>query len=195
VPQIPYFRNVVKKLATSLLIFLLFFNWYGYRLLIAYWQGAAEQRLLARLDGEDYDEASLISIKFPAAGLSYSNASTTFERIDGEIILGDAAYKYVKRRIINDSIELLCIRNAEVMRLREARDDFFQKINDFFHFPHSGNNGGRNDIQKIYSPVALLFRLAAAPAPVAKPAPRELVLSLPPGHSRLPGQPPDVRGC
>lgn len=183
----------MKKLADSLLIFVLFFNWYGYRLLISYWQGVAEQRLQARLDGDDYDESSLISIKIPAARLSYYNASTRFERIDGEIVIGDAAYKYVKRRIINDSVELLCVRNAEVMQLREARDDFFGKINDLLHFPQSANHMANNDIQKIFSPTALPFLL---PDAVAVPVPFcRYVMSLLPGHSSLPGQPPDTGIC
>jgi hypothetical protein len=184
-------QSFVKKLTALLLILLLFFNWYGYRLLIAYWQEVAEERLQARLDGNDYDESSLISIKIPAAHLSYANASTAFERIDGEIILGDAAFKYVKRRIINDSVELLCIRNSEVMQLRETRDEFFQKINDFFHFPHSGtNNSAKSDIQKVYTAANLLFKVTK-PEPIPTPSSCHVSEALPAGHTQCMERPPD----
>jgi hypothetical protein len=150
----------LKKIAAILLIGILFFNWYGYRLLSAYWQQRADRLLEQRLDNEDYDESQLIWLKIPVRTLSYSNPSTEFERIDGEIILDDIAYKYVKRRLCNDSVELLCIRNTTVMQMGQAQNEFFRLVNNLTHFPNSKTHGA-NEIQKVFSPATLSFPVQA----------------------------------
>ena len=98
---------MVKQLAAILLIGILFFNWYGYQLLTAYWQQKAENTLVARLDRHDYDDDQLVSIKVPLTTLDYYNSSTSFERVDGQVDINGVHYNYVKRRIFKDSLELL----------------------------------------------------------------------------------------
>jgi len=127
--------SLVKKIAAILLMGLLFFNWYGYRLLTSWLEVRADNQLEARLDKNSYDESQLISIKVPSTHLSYYNSSTQFERIDGQIEIGGIRYKYVKRRLFNDSLELLCIPNQTVMRLQTAKNEFFKGVNDI----RSGN--------------------------------------------------------
>src|ERR1700743_1724983 len=108
--KFPYIKKIhifvaLKKLASILLIGILFFNWYGYQLLSTYWQQRAEHKLEARLDRHDYDDSHLTSIKIPLNTLSYYNGSAVFERVDGMIDLNGVHYNYVKRRIFGDSLE------------------------------------------------------------------------------------------
>ena len=175
----------MKKLLAILLIGILFFNWYGYRLLTNYWQQEADRRLEARLNHNDYDESALISIKLPITSLSYANPSTTFQRIDGEIIVGDVAYKYVKRRIINDSLELLCIRDTEAMELDKAGNEFFGKVNNF---PNSKPTP-QKDFQKLFSPENFDAKITI-PEPVEIPKQPLLTPSLTIGHPHRTERPP-----
>ena len=92
----------LKRLAAILLTGILFFNWYGYQLLSLYWQQQAESRLEARLDGNEYQQSDLFSIKIPLHTLSYNNGSDGFERVRGHLDIGGVRYNYVKRRIFND---------------------------------------------------------------------------------------------
>jgi len=123
---------------------ILFFNWYGYQLLSMYWQNNADRRLEASLDRNNYDESQLISVRIPLTTLSYYNSSTTFERIDGQVEIAGIQYKYVKRRIFKDSLELLCIPNQAVMGLQTAKNNFFQQVNDLQQ--HNGQ-GKKSDSQ------------------------------------------------
>jgi len=109
---------------------LLFFNWYGYRILTSWLEVRADHQLEARLDINSYDESQLISVKVPSTHLAYYNSSTQFERVDGQINIGGVRYKYVKRRFFNDSLEVLCIPNQAAMRLQTAKNDFFKGVND-----------------------------------------------------------------
>jgi len=145
----------LKQIASILLLAILFFNWIGYRFFVSYMEDRANQRLEAQLDNNNYDESELISLKVPAAHLAYYNNSKQYERVDGEIEIGGIQYKYVKKRLYNDSLEYMCIPNKDVMKLRTARDDFFKLVNDLQHsgqgkksVPHSNSN--KNFIADYY---------------------------------------------
>ena len=154
----------MKQLAAILLIGILFFNWYGYQLLTAYWQQKADKTLIARLDRNDYDDAQLISIKVPLTNIDYYNSSTTFERVDGQIELNGVHYNYVKRRIYKGCLELLCIPNTTVTTLQKAKNEFFKQVNDLQQNQGKKNNGSVKDFSKDYTPSAMDIAIPAAVA-------------------------------
>ena len=96
-------------------------------------ENTESSKLEAQLDENNYDESELISLKVPVTHLSYYNNSRLFERVDGQIKINGISYKYVKRRIFNDSLELLCIPDRAIMQLQEANDNFFKMVNDLQH--------------------------------------------------------------
>jgi hypothetical protein len=55
--------TVLKKIAAILLIVILSFNWYGYRIVTNILTKNADQRLEAQLDNNDYDDHNW-SVKF-----------------------------------------------------------------------------------------------------------------------------------
>jgi hypothetical protein len=120
----------MKAAAAILLLGIFLFNWVGYRVLNDFMQDRVNGQLESQLDRRNYDESQLISIKLPATHLAYYNNSATFERVDGQLEINGVPYQYVKRRIYNDSIELLCIPNQMALNLRISSDDYFKLIND-----------------------------------------------------------------
>ena len=152
----------MKKLAAIVLIGVLFFNWYGYRLLTAYWQDAGERRLEAWLNLDTYDDAPPLFIKMPVNSLSYYNSTTDFERVDGQILIDGVPYKYVKRRFFKDSLELICIPDMPAIRLQSIDRDFFRQVNDLEPSSGHGHSSDRNaahqkNPQKDYSPTPGLY--------------------------------------
>lgn len=122
----------MKKLAAILLLGMLFFNWFGYRILADILQQQADTQLEARLDQNDYDESQLIELRV-TLDLPYQTNWTGFERVDGEIEINGIHYKYVKRKVQDGQLVLMCLPNEEKMRLQTARDDFFKLVNDLQH--------------------------------------------------------------
>ena len=119
----------MKRIIAILLLGILLFNWGGYRLVTGYLEDRADSKLEASFDANDYNESELVSIKMPAR-FPYYTGSLSYERADGEITIDDVIYKYVKRRLYNDTLELLCIRNTSKASVQNARDDFFRLAND-----------------------------------------------------------------
>jgi hypothetical protein len=119
----------LKRFTAIVFLAVLLFNLYGYQLVIDYLQQRHDVKLTAQFDKDEYDNNDLISIKTPLSLPYYSN-TTAFERVDGAIEINGVEYKYVKRRIINDSLELLCVPNTEKVKLQTAKSDFFKISND-----------------------------------------------------------------
>ncbi len=99
-------------------------------MLNAYLDNRVASQLQTKLDGNDFNESELISIKVPATHLTYYNYSDRFVRVDGQIEISGVQYNYVKRRLYNDSIEMLCIPNRAAIHLTKVKGDFYRLVND-----------------------------------------------------------------
>jgi hypothetical protein len=130
----------MRIIVTFLLLLILLFNWFGYRLVIGMLETQANSELEARLDENRYDDSQLISIKVPVRYLPYYSNSGEFQRVDGQIEIGGVQYTYVKRRIFHDSLEMLCVPNHLAMQLRTAENEFFRFSNDLAREKKPGDN-------------------------------------------------------
>ncbi len=111
---------------------MLLFNWVGFRLLSDLMEKQSSLRLEAKLDNNNYEESDLIEITVPL-DLPYQTNWSEFERFDGEIEFEGVQYKYVKRKVVDGKLVLLCLPHREKMNLQTARDDFFRLVNDLQH--------------------------------------------------------------
>lgn len=106
----------------------------GYHLVADFFAQRADLQMQAQLDDNQYSESELISIKVPATLPPYTLSSSVFEHMEGSIDIKGVNYRYVKRRFLNDSLELLCIPNMQKTSINNARDEFFKLANDFVSY-------------------------------------------------------------
>jgi hypothetical protein len=85
--------------------------------------------VVARIDRAKYNDKDLIEVKVPV-NLPYQTNWQEFERYDGEIQIAGVHYNYVKRKLQNDTLILMCIPNTDKMKLFNARETFFSLVND-----------------------------------------------------------------
>ena len=86
-------------------------------------QNQQEITLASKLDKSQYNDKELISIKTPL-NLPYYSSSPSYERAYGSVNVNGVEYEYVKRRVYNDTLELLCLPNHEKTKLQAAKNDF-----------------------------------------------------------------------
>jgi hypothetical protein len=141
----------MKHVTAILLLGILAFNWCGYRLYISAMEDAANDRLESRLDENDYDESELITVKIPAPALPYYTNSKFFERVDGRIEVNGLQYKYVKRRLYNDTIEILCISDHAATQLEFFNDNMLRSISDWQYNPSEKKNNLSHNSHKPLS--------------------------------------------
>ena len=132
---------LLKHFTAILFLSVLLFNLAGYQVVIGFLEDRQDSRLVAQLDRHDYDTDELISIK-TALSLPYYTNSETYERVDGTIKMDGIEYRYVQRRIFNDSLELLCLPNTVKAQLQAAKSDFFKLSNDWQSAPDGKQTSG-----------------------------------------------------
>ena len=90
------------------------------------------------MDRHQYNPDNLIVFKVPLY-LPYQLDESSFQRIDGEVTIQGVQYKYVERRVLHDSLILLCVPNEAKMKLADAKNSYFRNVNDFqqTHSNHS----------------------------------------------------------
>jgi len=137
----------LKKVTAIFFVLLFAFNWFGYRLYYDYLQHKTNVNLETAFDSNSYDESQLIELKIPVH-LPYQTSWTSYQRYDGEITLNGTSYKYVKRKLCNDTLYLKCIPNTKKMRLETAKNDFFKNSNDLGQNDQSKKSNNSKSVNK-----------------------------------------------
>lgn len=141
----------MKKIAAILLIAILSFNWYGYRIVTNILTKNSDQRLEAQLDNDEYDESQLVEVRIPL-NMPYQNNQAAFERHYGEMESGGKYYTYVKRKIENGVLVLLCIPNDSKEKIKAAGNDYFKTANGLDqHQPDKKQNNNSNFAKNFWS--------------------------------------------
>lgn len=115
----------MRKLASILFLIVLLFNLVGYRLTIDYLQEQQQQATSYKIDQEEFSDDELISVK-TVLNLPYYSSSPEFERAYGSMNINGVEYDYVKRRVYNGTLELLCLPNQEKTKLQAVKNDFLK---------------------------------------------------------------------
>jgi hypothetical protein len=115
----------LRKLPAILFLAILLFNFYGYRLMIDCMQNQHAALLESKLDNQQYSDDELISIKTPL-NLPYYTSSSDYERAYGSVDVNGVLYEYVKRRVNQDTLELLCLPDKAKMHLQSVKNTLFK---------------------------------------------------------------------
>lgn len=112
----------------------------------------ANKQLEVALDNNHYDESQLIELKVPV-NLPYQTSWSSYQRYDGEIEISGVKYKYVKRKLANDTLYLKCIPNTKEMKLQTAKNDFFKLSNNLLPNNNSKKADNSASVFKNLQPV------------------------------------------
>lgn len=180
----------MKQTASILLLTLLAFNWVGFRLLTGFMERNADIALETKIDNSDYDESSLIELRVPLNAPYLTANSAEFERYDGELEIRGINYKYVKRKIVDGYLVLLCLPNENKTRLQNSRVDFFKLVNDLNHSQNKKNNTtSYKSFVTEYKKENNSWTISGITLPHFKPY--EVNISfIAPGYNTVPEQPP-----
>lgn len=105
------------------------FNMGGYRLIFTLLEEKSDIHIVNKLDSGSYEDHELIEVKIPYL-VPYSASWPEYKRYDGEIELNGVHYNYVKRKMLNDTLYLLCIPNTIKTGLKVASQDLTAAMSD-----------------------------------------------------------------
>lgn len=123
---------LLKKALSILLLGIFLFNLGGYRVAFNFASRQADEQLQSKLDNNGYNENELVVLKMPMS-VPYYSGTGGFEYTQGEVTLEGIIYRYVKKRVVNDTLEMYCIPHENKMELMNARDQFAKLATDFIN--------------------------------------------------------------
>ena len=184
----------VKKIVTILLLGLLVFNFVGYKLLFSFLEQKANNTIVAKIDNQDYNDADLITLTVPLS-MPYLQDSKDFEKKDGEITLNGKVYHYVKQKISQGNLVLMCLPDEQKTHLQGAKDDFFRLANELQNNTSSKKSGENSQVIKLtisdYEELQTT-NVDLYTAPVNKSFPSFSFYALLKGEGIMPEQPPEA---
>ncbi len=105
------------------------FNLTGYSLLFRLLINHSNKQAATVINKGIYSDDELLHIKIPVL-LPYSTSWSDYERYDGEVEYKGIYYKYVKRKIYNDTLHLLCLPDFKRTRLQSAESNYARQVNN-----------------------------------------------------------------
>ena len=118
----------MKRFIAILLIFLLLFNALGILGLFVGLRYKTSNDLVERLDNHDYLEEQTVTLKV-AMTIPY-HLDTEFERVDGEIEHNGEFYRLVKQKLEKDTLYIVCIKDQDSKRIKQALADYVKTFTD-----------------------------------------------------------------
>lgn len=116
-------------------------NFSGYYFIYQYFIERSDEQMVKLVDNNEFNDNDLIELKL-VLHLPYM-MTTEYTRIEGEIEIEGIHYNYVKRKVSNDTLYLLCLPNREKTKLIEDRNDYTAKATDTPTGGKESNNQGK----------------------------------------------------
>lgn len=139
----------MKKIFAIALLSIQLISLGGYRIFFDYFEKKASIQIVERLDGGGFSENELIEIKIPYP-VPYAANWGEYERFDGEVELNGEHYNYVKRKMLNDTLYLLCIPNTAKNELNTAKKELIGTLSDVQSANSSKQQVPTNSVVKPY---------------------------------------------
>ncbi|CAN5526375.1 hypothetical protein BH10BAC2_BH10BAC2_25310 [soil metagenome] len=108
-----------------------------------YFINLSDKQIVREIDNTGYNDAELVEIAIPL-NMPYLVSRDNYERYDGSIEFNGTHYNYVKRKVSNDTLHLLCIANEQKTELYNAKYDYTKQLSD----ASSGKKSSGSSIKK-----------------------------------------------
>jgi len=180
---------LLKKSIAILLLAVYLFNLAGYSLVFQYFIEQSEQQFAQQIDENKYTDAELVEISIPF-NLPYTQNSTAFERLDGSIEVNGITYNYVKRRVLNDTLHILCLPNQQRTQLLKEKSSYAGQVNDFAMQKSKESAGKKNSPLTEYNNNNITLYSFVLPVILSLPGNKDLVCFFPQTSPGTAGHPP-----
>ena len=88
-----------------------------------------DRDMIQKLDAENYSNDETVTIKLPIT-VPYAFDSEGFQRVDGKFEYKGEFYRLVKQRLSQDTLYVICVKDAEHKRIGDAMTSFVKTFTD-----------------------------------------------------------------
>jgi hypothetical protein len=119
----------MKRLFSSVLIALIFFNVMGYYGLLLGLKYKNTREMISQLNNGIYDESETGTLKIPFKDW-HGLYSEVFERVDGDFERNGEVYRLIKQRLYRDTFHIVYIKDITGTELNKVISDYVKSFSD-----------------------------------------------------------------
>ncbi|MET0298342.1 MAG: hypothetical protein ABW036_01230, partial [Flavitalea sp.] len=105
----------------------------------------SSKQLAEKIDNNQFNDADLVEVRL-RLNLPYMTSTVEYENLSGEININGQHHNYVKRKISQDTLYLLCLPNTKKDNYSDAAGKYAAGANDF-----DGNHKNESQSKKSVS--------------------------------------------
>jgi hypothetical protein len=128
------------------------FNLAGYRWLFSAIEKNATANLEQKISAGKYSDEQLVEIRIPLNMPYYSDKD--YEEVYGETDFNGLHYQYVKRKVSDNTLYLLCLPNKDKTSIVKVKNEFTKAVNDI-----PGNKEGSQQKSGLIKLLTTEFRV------------------------------------
>lgn len=118
-----------NRIVAACLLAIYVFDLAGYPMVLRLMINQSNRQTANMIQKGSYNEDDLVHIKIPVL-LPYSTNWSEYETYEGEVEFEGIYYKFVKRKVANDTLHLLCLPDFKLTRLQITKDRYAGQLND-----------------------------------------------------------------
>lgn len=119
----------MKRFLAITMLFLFLLNVLGYYGVLVGLRIKNVHELVQKIDNNAFQSSETITFKVPVA-VPYYTDSRDFERVDGEFEHNGEVYRMVKQRLHQDTLSIVCLKDAESRKINSALADYVKTFTD-----------------------------------------------------------------
>ena len=131
----------MRKTFAILLLFVHAFNLAGYHFIYNYYKQQATVQIDGKIDRGQYQYSDLVEVNIPYS-VPYASSRLIADRFNGEIEVAGVTYNYVSLQLINDTLHLRCLPNAEKTKLAATSYEFAKQWSQGANTNKKSENNG-----------------------------------------------------
>jgi len=118
----------MKRITASMLLLIFGLNIFGYYGVFMGARFQMVQQIRERFAINDYQHNAEVTIKVLLT-MPYTT-DTDYERVDGEFNYQGNVYRLVKQKLMNDTLYVVCIKDAQANKIDKALEDYVKTFTD-----------------------------------------------------------------
>jgi hypothetical protein len=119
----------VKPIYSLFFLLLILLNTFGYYEVLVTIEKQNHHQAVAKIDENQNEISGNLLLKIPVS-LPYSHNDSEYKRVYGEIIVEGQVYHYVKQKLYNDTLYVVCLKDVKSTAVRNAIADYSSKFSD-----------------------------------------------------------------
>lgn len=119
----------MRQITAILLTLVLLLNVLGFYGILEGLNHRNKQQIKQRLDDDRYDKGQTLTLRIPIT-IPYGTNSVDYERVNGDFEYQGEYYHLVKQRLLNDTLYIVCIKDAQSKKIHQALADYVKSLTD-----------------------------------------------------------------